>query len=273
MKIVTLCENTVEASFGLKAIHGFSTYIEFENKKILYDVGQEDVFLSNAKQLNIDLSMCDNVIISHGHFDHAGGLNVLENKLGISDKLIINKNAFEKKIRKFGDNEVDIGISDKFENFEKYSKSIEADFMISDNIWIISNVEPSNVPEKELLIRGNDGNLELDRFKDEISLAFKTAKGLVIISGCSHCGINNILAKAISTTKINEIYMLIGGLHTAFADIETKKQIIKKLKNFNISKIITGHCTGNENIEILKKELVNTEIIMNYVGYKFEEEI
>ena len=85
MRIVTLCENRV-LSGNLKAMHGLSLYIEIRNHKYIYDVGQEDIFLTNAKKLNIDLKKCEKIIISHGHYDHGLGLVNLRN--------LINKKIF-----------------------------------------------------------------------------------------------------------------------------------------------------------------------------------
>ena len=85
MRIVTLCENSV-LSGKLKAMHGLSLYIEIRNHKYIYDVGQEDIFLSNAKKMNIDLKKCKKIIISHGHYDHGLGL------VNLGD--FINKNNF-----------------------------------------------------------------------------------------------------------------------------------------------------------------------------------
>lgn len=108
-KFITLCENRLEPSIGLKASHGFSLYIEYGDLKMLYDTGQDDTFIHNANIFNIDINNINYYIISHGHFDHAGGLKYIEKSV-LSNKIIIDKHAFEDKYRIIDNKRMDIGI-------------------------------------------------------------------------------------------------------------------------------------------------------------------
>lgn len=275
MRVVTLCENRLEPSFGLKASHGLSLYIEHNNHKVLYDVGQDGVFLENAQLLGIDLNACKNIVISHGHLDHAGGLSQLDCKAN-HKKVIIDKNAFEERVRLNGQKTMDIGISNKLSNFKNIGREIKNSFQIENGVWCISNVDISNEycgMEKGLLVRNSQGDLEDDTFKDELNLAIKTAKGLVVISGCSHRGVVNILEHAQRVTGINEINTFIGGLHLTFASESETLATINELKRFNIKRFIIGHCTGWDAINLMRQCLPkDVEIINNYVGYEFNKE-
>lgn len=275
MRVVTLCENRLEPSFGLKASHGLSLYIEHNNHKVLYDVGQDSIFLENAQLLGVDLNACKNIVISHGHLDHAGGLSQLDCEAN-HKKVIIDKNAFEERVRLNGQKTMDIGISNKLSNFKNIGREIKNSFVIEDGIWCISNVDRSNEycgMEKGLLVRNSQGDLEDDTFKDELNLAIKTVKGLVVISGCSHRGVVNILEHAQRVTGINEINTFIGGLHLTFASESETLATINELKRFNIKRFIIGHCTGCDAINLMRQCLPkDVEIISNYVGYEFNKE-
>jgi len=272
MRVVTLCENRLEPSFGLKASHGLSLYIEHENYNLLYDVGQNSVFLENAQLLGIDLNTCKNIIISHGHLDHAGGLSELKCIVDY-DKVIIDKDAFEERVRLNGQKTMDIGISNKLNYLNHIGRNIDNSFEIVKGIWCISNVKiPAEYSsmEKGLLIRNAQGNLEDDKFEDELNLAIETPKGLVVISGCSHCGVINILEHAKKVTGVHEINMFIGGMHLTFASEQETLATINELKRFNIKRFIIGHCTGLDAIVLMKQSFPkDVEIINNYVGYEF----
>lgn len=272
-KFVTLCENRVEPSIGLKTSHGFSLYIEYNDIKILYDTGQDDCFISNANLLNIDINDIDYYIISHGHFDHAGGLKYID-KNKLSGKIIIDKHAFEDKYRITEKGNMDIGISLKLDNYKELSSEINKSFKICDGLWCIANVNLNQNyigTEKGLIVIDKNGKHQNDFFEDEINLAIEMPKGLYIISGCSHRGVINIIKEAQKITGVSKVDTFIGGMHLSFSSKEQIKSTINELKKMNIHRFIIGHCTGWEAINAIHNELGNnSDIINNFVGFKFD---
>lgn len=274
MKVVTLCENRLEPAIGLKGSHGLSLYIEHKNYKLLYDTGQDEVFLANAKRLGIDLKASEKVIISHGHFDHAGGLLLLEDTIDFN-KVVIAKEAFTERLRLNKGKYMDIGVSNRLAHVKHIGTSIKKSFKLTEDIWCLSNVPVSEQyvgMEKGLFTKDACGSLQEDTFEDELNLVVKTSKGLVVISGCSHRGIINILEEAQRVTQMNKIHTFIGGMHLTFSSKKDILDTINEIKKFEIKRFIVGHCTGLEAIILMKEQLPkSTEIINNYVGYQFDE--
>ena len=274
MRIVTLCENRV-LSGKLKAMHGLSLYIEIRNHKYIYDVGQEDIFLSNAKKMNIDLKKCKKIIISHGHYDHGLGLVNLGDFIN-KNNFIINKKAFKNKVRIKSDKTAkDIGIVGAVKDLEAFGMDIDKSFEIEKGVWCICNVPVPKEYKKAdvgLYVEKEDGSYELDDFQDEINLAVETKDGLVVISGCSHCGVINILEEAKRVTGVQRINTFVGGTHLINSSKEEILKVADKLLELKVERLIIGHCTGVDTISLLKERCKDKiEVIHNYVGLDFED--
>lgn len=272
MKIITLCEDRTLDS-KLESIHGLSLYIETKGHKYLYDVGQKDIFLKNAKAIGVNLKECEKVIISHGHYDHGLGLSEICNSLN-ENNFIINEKAFKNKVRINPDKSVkNISILSVANNISNLGKRMNKSFEIEKGIWCICNV---NIPEDYVrtdtgLFVEKNGEFVEDKFEDEISLAIETEKGLVVISACSHCGIINILKEAKRVTGVNNIDTFIGGMHLVKALKDEILQVAEELLNLDVKRLLIGHCTGESVINLLKDKLKDkVEVIHNFVGLELE---
>ena len=265
MKITVLTENTISKNIEkslaekLKAEHGLSLFIETKNHKILFDMGQTNLFLENAKNLNINLEKVDFAVLSHGHYDH-GGLFSETEAFGISAFLKINKNA------PIYINEN--AFSDNFNATKKYiglDKNLlkNPDFMqrvifVSDEKEITPNIKLFSCNKNEKLISINtDGLTQLkdgiffpEDFSHEHYLLIEENSKKILISGCSHKGILNI-------TEWFKPDILIGGFHLKSLDIEnqgdikTLENLGKKLASYNTT-FYTCHCTGENQFDVLK---------------------
>ncbi|MTI65841.1 MAG: MBL fold metallo-hydrolase [Firmicutes bacterium] len=232
MRINVLVDN--HASREYSSEWGLSFFIE-SSKKILFDFGSSNMFMENAKKLGIDISSSDNLVLSHGHWDHGNGLEYITNK-----KLICHPDAFIKRYRK---NKEYIGLPFSIKEAKKRFDLIlsRGPFKIDENIVFLGQT-PKIVEfeSKDTSFIKEDGSK--DFVMDDSALVFNTKKGLVIITGCAHSGICNIIEYSRQITGVNKIYAVIGGFHLKGNDELTTKTI-NYLKKLDIDIIRTSHCT------------------------------
>lgn len=238
MKITVLTENST-ISDNLTAEHGLSLLVETDNKKILFDFGQTKTAIENAKKLGIDLSQVDFAILSHGHYDHSGALKEF---LTINDKapVYMHKNCFKDY---FNGTEKYIGIDKTLLGNDRIVL-IENDLKLENNLSIcISSKREICYPIDSNGLNVNlNGEFYPDDFTHEIYLIIND----VLISGCSHRGILNIL-------KQFEPRVFIGGLHLVKYEVGGEKlNYIANEINKHSTIVYSGHCTGEEQYAYLK---------------------
>lgn len=259
MQITILSENTAGGAF--LAEHGLSYLIEFNSKKILLDAGHSDVFLQNANKLNIDINKeVDAIVLSHGHWDHGNGLKYIINK-----NLIAHPLSFIKRYR-VGGNE-NIGLSISKEELSKKFNLITSDkpYMISDDIFFLGSIPRNNDFEAQTTPFIDD-NGKPDFVPDDSALVFIKDHGLIIVTGCSHSGICNIIDYAMMVTGINNVTAVIGGFHLKHNSVQTQKTI-QYLRKLNIKNLYPAHCTALPALSAFynefKIEQVKTGMIIN----------
>jgi len=251
IKIICLIENSVYKR-DLISEHGLSLYIKKDKNELLFDTGQSGLFIKNSYTLNIKPEAIPSIIISHGHYDHIGGLKKLELKnnqkvyihpKGIQEKYTIKNNkpkysGLPKKIIKKNINFV----------FNTKKKEIFEDIFISGKI---KRKDGNYCPAGNFYLDKN--GQKHDNMEDEQYLLIKSKQGPVIISGCSHSGLKNILEDAEIKFNIKDAYMIIGGLHLINASKNLLEQTYLTLKKYKVKKISLCHCTGPKGIYYLKK--------------------
>ncbi|MFK5884151.1 MAG: MBL fold metallo-hydrolase [Candidatus Izemoplasma sp.] len=257
MKITTLLENGTLTK-NLKSAHGLSVYIEYKEKKILFDLGPNNYYLKNAKKLGIDLSEVDYLIISHGHFDHGNGLAKFL-KLNKKAQVYVSSKAFEKHYKEVGFVKIPIGIK-KPKDAERLV-FVDSDIKIEDGINLFSNVDyiAQVINDSRLTAKTLDGYGE-DHFNHEIYLVLSEDNNRVLLSGCSHKGIKHIM-DSIEKRKKYEISHVIGGFHLSHYDDTSEihndylKELGSNLLNHSTSKYFSCHCTGDKAFDELKKQM------------------
>lgn len=233
MKIYILTENN--ASAGFIAEHGLSYLIEHD-VDVLFDTGATDVFLQNANLLNKDLRHVKTVVLSHGHWDHGNGLKYIKDK-----KLICHPGAFQKRYSKARNKEIGIDIpfnnlSDKFE-IVKTAKP----HPISKNIIFLGEIPRLTSFESQTTFSKLDDETD-DFIMDDSGLVIKHNNEIIVISGCAHSGICNIVEYAKQVTGIQKIRAVIGGFHLKYNDLQTQ-ETIEYFKNQDIKELYPSHCT------------------------------
>ncbi len=236
MKISILTENTASQYFT--AEHGLSYFIEYDNKKILFDTGATDVFLKNAEKLKIDVNEADVLVLSHGHWDHGNGLKFLS----FSGKpLIFHPDVFMKRYQK-NTNEY-IGINSDFNELNTKFHLIQTKkpYQISENIIFLGEIPRLNSFEAQTTnFEDNAGND--DFVPDDSALAIKINDELAVITACSHSGICNITEYAKKVTGLSKVKLVLGGFHLKKNDFQTK-ETIKYFKKNKVKQILPSHCT------------------------------
>ena len=231
MKLVILAENTA-LSGELCAEHGLSLYLETGPHKILFDMGQSDAFARNAEKLGVDLTQVDFAVISHGHYDHGGGLETFL-KINTKAPVYVHKLAFGSHYNAGGKW---IGLDPALLTHPRLVFT-EGTLEVAPGILLTDCNELGWESCSWGLQREEDGVLCPDAFFHEQYLQITEGQKLILISGCSHKGIVNIAAHFCP-------HVLVGGFH--LNKLEDGKQlcaIAQQLKALN-SRFYTGHCTG-----------------------------
>lgn len=258
MKIKVLVENT-SISKDFKCKHGLCLYIETAKHKILFDLGQNKLFADNARKLGVDISAIDIVVISHGHMDHGGGLKHFLS-LNNTAKIYIRKSAFDKHYIKVFGLPVNVGLDKTFKD-NKQVILTEDVLEIDQELTLFSKVnnEGFDTKSNRALCSKNNGKFVQDDFCHEQNLIVKEGGKTLLLSGCSHAGIVNILNKAEKIAG-SEIATIIGGFH--LYNPPTKKyestELIESLSmalNEKQGKFYTCHCTGAKAFEQMKNTL------------------
>lgn len=235
MKLTVLIED-VAGRFGYTE-HGLSYFLEIKNHTVLFDTGASSLFIKNAERLGIDIhKRVNTVVLSHGHYDHGGGLYFLEGK-----DLILHPNAFIKRYHK--KNNIQIGLSKSKFEIQKKINIIETKvpYFITDYIIFLGEIPRENKFESKNTDFVDEYGVD-DYVIDDSALAIIQNNELIIISGCAHSGICNIVQYAQKVTGITNIKTVIGGFHLKNRDEQTLKTISFLRKN-KIKEIFPSHCT------------------------------
>ncbi len=246
-----LCDNTASMREGIRAEHGFSVLLERGGQRILFDTGQSDVYWHNAEVMGIDLRTVGVVLLSHGHYDHTGGLlRLVRSHRPVN--VVAHREVFTPRYkRQRNDSLKYIGCPYTQAFLESRGVSftfVEGRYEVAPNVYFISGVPQTTDFEvgDPLLVVKNGDKIEPDPFLDDASMYVKTSEGLVVVLGCSHRGVINILRYILTLEEGIPILSIIGGTHLSRSPREQREKTIDALKALNPRMIGVSHCTGSE---------------------------
>lgn len=255
LKITVLVTNLAGDPHEGSGEWGYSALVDVDGHKIIYDTGATaNVALNNAKLLKLNMADVQDVILSHNHWDHVGGLMSLRNELKNENpqaliRAHVGARIFEPRLNDAGDDQNGLRVirgeySAGGGEFVVHDKPTE----IFPGVWFTGPV-PRNNPEKNwtpgLSLNSAAGLVE-DNVPEDSALIFDTANGIVILTGCAHAGIVNITQYARSLLGNKPIVAIVGGLHLFAASDQSVAWTATTLKHYEVASLLAGHCSGLE---------------------------
>ena len=264
LKVTVLVTNLAGDGHEGDGEWGFSALVEADGHKILYDSGASpDMALRNAKALKIDLSDVEEVVLSHNHWDHVGGLMTLRRELSKTNpramsRVHVGARIFEPRWDASGEDRNGLKpIKAEYlatgGSFVVHDKPVE----LLPGVWLTGPVPRPN-EEKNwfpgLSLDSKQGRIE-DNVPEDSALLFETDTGMVILTGCAHAGIVNIVEYARSIVGKKPIVAVVGGLHLFSASDQVLAWTGGKLKSYGVQSLLGAHCTGIEAVFRLREIL------------------
>ena len=275
VRITILCDNSVGPISGTLGEHGFAALVErIGEPPLLFDTGQGATLLNNADRMNKDLSRVSGVVISHGHYDHAGGLLPFLQTRDVNLPVYGHPAIFRARHRVKDTGECHpIGIPVSRAELEAAGASfnLSHEFReIAPGVYLTGEI-----PRVTVFETGDQGlfcdctGQELDITPDDQSLVLETDKGLVLLMGCCHAGVVNTLEHVAYSLGRRDFYAVVGGTHLGFSSHDQMEMTIATMKKWGIRKVAASHCTGFAAAARLSREMPR-EFQVAMVGYTLE---
>ncbi len=280
LRILILSTMLADAGLGE---WGFAALVEVDGQRILFDTGaRPDTVAQNARELKIDLAGVRDVVLSHNHPDHTGGLLTLRRELMKADpaalgRVHVGKGIFESRVNASGGE--GNGMLARRKEYEATGGTFvehDAPVALRPGVWLTGPV-PRVHPERNWSpgsgpkLRGPAGLVE-DTIPEDQSLVVDTDRGLVLVSGCGHAGVVNTVVYARQTVRPGPMHALIGGFHLFSADDATLEWTADRLREAGVENLVGAHCTGIEAVFRLRARLglARSTAVVGAVGSSFE---
>ncbi|RQD77897.1 MAG: MBL fold metallo-hydrolase [Candidatus Syntrophonatronum acetioxidans] len=249
-----LVENLVKTP-GYLGEHGLSLHLNFEGKSYIFDTGQGKCLMPNLKNMGMSLEKLSGVILSHGHYDHTGGMKSLLKEIP-SLPVMAHPEVLEKKYKKGKEGYEYIGIEGNTKEFTGRIKWVfnREPVEIDKNIFLTGEIPPGKEESERGFYIKDKENYHPDTFREEQALFIKTRAGVVAITGCAHKGVINTL-DYIHHLAGEVPAALLGGTHLINAGEEVLENLVNGIMERDIKYLGVCHCTGLESFCYLKRKL------------------
>lgn len=239
---------------GFESEHGLSWLVETSgNGSVLLDAGASDLFLRNAQKMDIDLSSVEEIALSHGHWDHGNGLTFLENK-----RVTCHPEVFRKRFSRDGTRSVGLSFTEEQMSGILTFRKTATPLFLNDRVVFLGEIprkyEFENSPTYFTLDSGNP-----DLLPDDSALAIIHNDELIVLTGCAHSGVCNIVDYAKQVTGIAKINTVMGGFHLKHINHQTE-ETISCLKSMGVSHVMPSHCTSFEVVNEFQKHWTESAI-------------
>jgi 7,8-dihydropterin-6-yl-methyl-4-(beta-D-ribofuranosyl)aminobenzene 5'-phosphate synthase len=257
LKFAILIDNSAHTP-GLATEHGLSIWIDTGETRILFDTGQSNAFFRNAQALEIDVSAADHLVLSHGHYDHTGGLAALEGVLRPGTPIHAHPGILPKRYSRHADGTVhEIGLPDSAREFlarrEACFHPVTAPTEIAPRMWLTGPVP------RETAFEDTGGDFWLDKqcsqpdpIEDDLSLWVERDEGLWIFLGCAHAGVANIIRHIQTVSGRKDVHAVIGGTHLRSASPERLEKTAAFFRELAPAVLLPCHCSGDGINDLLR---------------------
>lgn len=260
-RVICLSDNIAPSGSGYWAEHGISFYIEHNDIRVLFDTGQSgDVVTHNAREAGLDLKGINAIVLSHGHYDHTGGMLKVLNITGAT-MVIAHPDAFDRKVSLKDNGFRDISIPFNSHEIRQCCNVLleTGPVKLGSGLYTTGEIEritPYETPQHDLMVERN-GSFFTDSLMDDQSLVIESDDGVILLCGCCHAGVVNTIDHVRRTFGAYPD-IIAGGLHTEKASAERLEDTVVALRDAGVKKIIAGHCTGEKMLGGLSRSGIDT---------------
>lgn len=266
VRLTVLCDDE-PGDGALEAAHGLSVLVETERCRVLLDTGPSAVTLHNAAVLGIDLAPLDAVVLSHGHYDHTGGLMAVLEAVG-PVRVLANPAVFDETYARDDSGETRyIGIAHGRGDYEAAGarfEMLDVPMAATADLVTTGRVPPVRTAclKQTRLLRAGSHQLVPDDFRDELSLLALAQDWCLVLTGCAHAGLCNILYKAQTVSQGRAPRVVVGGLHLRAVPDACVVELAREAHSLGTRTLVPGHCTGAHAVQILQDEFAGDVVPM-----------